>query len=59
MNLCPKHDGCEGEKEEALEAEEDHEDDSDRWTEAAAICPLPPDTGEEMEATKNEGVQRD
>lgn len=37
MDLSPKHDGCEDQKEEALEAEEDEEDDGCWWREVTAL----------------------
>lgn len=37
MDLSPEHDGCEDEKEEALEAEQDEKDDGCRWGEVAAL----------------------
>lgn len=40
VDLGPKHDCCEDEKEETLEAEEDKEDDSCWWREVTALCPV-------------------
>lgn len=37
MDLSPEHDGCEDEKEETLEAEENEEDDGRRWREVTAL----------------------
>lgn len=37
MDLSPKHDCCEDQKEETLKAEEDEEDDSCWWREVAAL----------------------
>lgn len=59
MNLGPEHDSSECEEEQTLQAQEDHENDRDRRRERAAVCPLPPDTGEEMEAAQSKSVERD
>lgn len=38
VQLRAEHDGCEGEEEEALQTEEDHQHDSDWRREVAALC---------------------
>lgn len=37
VDLGPEHDSREGEEEEALKAQEDEQDDGDRWGEVAAL----------------------
>lgn len=40
VNLSPKHDSGEDQKEERFKAEEDEEDDRRWWREVTALCPV-------------------
>lgn len=59
VDLGAEHDSGEGEEEESLQTQENKEHDSYWRGEVTTLVPLDLDTGEEVETTEAEGVQRD